>query len=194
MSSSSDSEPSQGLKWPHENLGSRYNNFGRTEVKYRSLDVRLLSAGEINICSMSDVSDKERKARLNLLGDVLFNSAFYQWHAILRFHAAVLGEIECGNMQWGDDYHRLEQQMLMPYPLSKSKNEKQGERSGRGKGSSYSGKNSGDDRVVFCADYQKKTCSYNDTHQGWFFGNKVTLHHICSSCLKVANQKVRHPL
>ena len=41
-------------------------------------------------------------ARLRLLGDIVFNAGYYKWQAILKFHAAILSEIENGNMQWGD--------------------------------------------------------------------------------------------
>lgn len=195
--SSSDSEQLCELKWPHDNLGSRYNNFGQTQVKYRNLDLRLLTAGEVNICGMTDVSPREKSARLKLLGDVLYNSAFYQWHAILRFHAAVLSEIQQGNLDWGEDYYRLEQQMLMPFPLSKTKNEKRVERpserpSAGAKGAPYNGQMRNDDRVVYCLDYQKKACSHEGSHQGWFFGNKAMLHHICSACFKATHRKVYH--
>ena len=172
-------------------MGARYNNFGKAEVKYRDLDLRLLTAGEINICSMYGVSQKERNARMKLLGDVVFNSSFYQWHAILKFHAAVLSEIQDGNLQWGEDYYRLEQQMLMPFPFIKTKTEKQGLKPVK-KADVSRGTQGGSDRVIFCADFQKKTCTQDDSHYGWFFGNRIMLHHVCGVCLKESNQKAQH--
>ena len=201
-SSELEGEQQSDLKWPHENLGAKYNNFGKNEVKYKNLDLRLLTAGEINICGMYGVSQNEKDARLRLLGDVVFNAAFYQWNAILKFHAAVLGEIQQGNMQWGDDYYRLEQQMLMPFPLVKGKSEKRGDTrdtrdtrdtSGRGRDSARSGSGGNYSQPVYCADYQKGSCLQGESHQGWFFGSKVMLHHVCSNCLKNSNIKANHP-
>ena len=182
------------LKWPHENLGARYNNFGKTDFQYKNLDMRLLSAGEINICNLAEVSGKEKSARLKLLGDIMFNSAYYQWQALLRFHAAVLTEVELGNMCWGDDYYRLEQQMLMPFPLVKERIEKKVEKQGKGREGARGGQGANAERPpIFCGDYQRGECSQGSSHHGWFFGSRVMLHHICSKCLKCSNTRVQHP-
>ena len=77
------------VMWPNENLGPRYNNYGKAETKYRQLDMRTLVAGELDIVCDCGVSMREREARLRLLGDVNFYSAHYQWSALLKFHAAV---------------------------------------------------------------------------------------------------------
>ena len=50
----------------------------------------------------------EKEARLRLLGDIVFYSAHYQWPALLKFHAAVLSEVEKGAIGWGYDYSCLE--------------------------------------------------------------------------------------
>ena len=89
------------LKWPNEHLGARYNNYGKSDTKFKQLDFRLLVAGEINVIMDESTGEKERLARMQLLSDVVFSSAHYQWSAILRFHAAVLAEIESSRMQWG---------------------------------------------------------------------------------------------
>ena len=47
--SESDSDTESKVQWPNDNLGPRYNNFGKAEVKFRQLDLRLLVAGELNI-------------------------------------------------------------------------------------------------------------------------------------------------
>ena len=63
-----------GILWPNENLGPRYNNFGKADTKFRQLDMRTLVAGELNIVCNCGVSVKEREARLRLLGDINFYS------------------------------------------------------------------------------------------------------------------------
>ena len=174
------------IKWPNECLGARYNNYGKSDVKYRSLDLRLLVAGELNVISEC-VDDSERDARTQLLGDIVFNSAHYQWPALLKFHAAVLMEIQHGRMEWGDSYSRLEQQLLMPYPLSKVKPE----RKGLGK-TREGGRKAFEGRAVYCSNYQSNNCRHNETHQGQFFNEVTTLHHICATCLK-HDEKKSHP-
>ena len=189
-SSDSDSEPHDAVKWPHEFLGARYNNYGKSDTKYKQLDMRMLVAGEINIICNGGVSESERNARLKLLGDVVYSSAYYQWGAILKLHAAILSEVAAGHMNWGDDYARLEQQMLMPFPISKPK-EKKSEKSGTQK--QRDSRANAEERVVYCSDYQQRNCQHADNHQGQFFGQSVTLQHICANCWKVAKVKANHP-
>ena len=58
-----------------ENLRPRYNNFGKAELKFRQLDLRLLVAGELNIVCHGRVAEMEKEARLRLLGDIVFSMA-----------------------------------------------------------------------------------------------------------------------
>lgn len=89
------------FKWPNDNLGARYNNFGKSDLKYKQLDLRLLVAGELNIMMCESTGEREQAARMQLLSDVVFNSAHYQWQAVLKFHAAVLSEVESHRLKWG---------------------------------------------------------------------------------------------
>ena len=182
--------------WPNEFLGARYNNYGKADTKFKQLDLRMLVAGELNIVCSRSVNPIEMQARLKLLSDIVFNSAFYQWAAILKFHAAVLSEVEEGNMEWGDDYSRLEQQMLMPYPSNKAgktENIRKSEGTRGQNKSNAAGSGSGtEDRVIFCGDFQQKNCSQSGSHNGNFFGRQAVLQHICSACWKKDRVKVAH--
>ena len=68
--SDSDSDGEVKVRWPNENLGPRYNNFGKAELKFRQLDLRLLVAGELNIVCHWGVSEMEKEAKLRLLGEI----------------------------------------------------------------------------------------------------------------------------
>ena len=152
-----------GILWPNENLGPRYNNFGKADTKFRQLDMRMLVAGELNIVCNCGVSVKEREARLRLLSDINFYSAHYQWPALLKFHAAVLSEVEKGQMQWGDDHSGLEQQMLMPFPLTKGKTECRQEKGVNAAPKVTNGGGKADDRILYCAEYQNDLCQLHDS-------------------------------
>ena len=181
------------VMWPNENLGPCYNNYSKAETKYRQLDMRTLVAGELNIVCDCGVSMREREARLRLLGDVNFYSAHYQWSALLKFHAAVLSEVERGRMEWGDDYSRLEQQMLMPFPLGKSKTERRAEK-GPGSGAkAISGSGRNEDRVLYCAEFQNNACHFHNDHVG---GSSSDSRHCFSTFVRYAgrNQKYGHSI
>ena len=102
----------------------------------------------------------------------MFNTAYYQWPSILKLHAAVLAEIESGNMRWADEYSKLEQQMLMPFPVNRNKRNGNGDKGGLSKVASSSGTNGNgnrraqrvetsqnEERVVYCGDYQHRNAT-----------------------------------
>ena len=172
------------VEWAHENLGPRYNMIGDDEMSFYDLDLRLLCAGEINICASKNISEIERNARFELLSDILFNSGYYEWKAILRFYAAVLTRIEDGELRWGESYQRMEQMLLMPFPLSRASDQK----------GNVSGRRTRDpDRPIYCQEFQRRECSQMGDHPGRFFGETVTLRHCCMTCLKEDGKVLDHP-
>ncbi len=83
----------------------------------------------------------------------------------------------------GDDTSRLEQQILMPFPLKKYVSKPESKvRSGRGKGS----------RGWFCAAYQKKECPHKENHQVEVNGKTLLAQHICTSCWLNDKVKAQH--
>ena len=116
----------------------------------------------------------------------------YQWWALLKFHAAVLSEVERGRMEWGDDYSRLEQQMLMPFPLGKGKTERRAEK-GPGSGKrAVSGSGRDEDRVLYCAEFQNNACHFHNDHGGSSWDSR----HCFSTFVRYAgrNQKYGHSI
>ncbi len=63
-------------------------------------------------------------------------AGLYEWSAITRLYFAIVTEVEMGIRSWYDDTSRLEQQILMPFPLKKSVSKSESKsRSSRCKGS-----------------------------------------------------------
>ena len=171
------------VKWPNDNLGPRFNNFGKAEVKFRQLDLRLLVVGELNIACHGVVSELEKEARLKLLGDIVFYAVHYQWPALLKFHTAMLSGIEKGAAGWGYDYNRLQQHVLMPFPLAKfGGGWKVRKVSWLASGANVGGKH--DQSVVYWGEYRHDSYILHDNHGGRFFAQSVLFQHICSTCWK----------
>ena len=87
------------VKWPNDNLGPRYNNFGKAKFKFRQLYLKLLVAGKLNIAWWDGVSGLEREARLRLLGDIVFYSA----HSVaspVEIPASMLGRVSVSASMW----------------------------------------------------------------------------------------------
>ena len=109
----------KSVAWPMDKLGPQHSNYGK-QIYHKDLDMRLLVLGELAIIKDVTSGETESKARTELLMDLIFNSENFQWNAILRLHAAVLREIEMGNMEWGDSYAHMSQLILTPLPKVRS--------------------------------------------------------------------------
>lgn len=193
----SDSDTDINIIWPHEALGPKYFNYNMNKIKYKDLDSRLLIAGELNIIRSGKISAKESACRLKILSDIVFNMGNFEWGDILRLHAAMLTEIENGDMQWDSDFSLLDRQILRPRPIMRFENKSKKSRSvvtevSNNNGTSSIGNNSNE--VIYCNRYQKGLCEYTDTkHQGKYFGRNVVLEHICAKCWEHKQVKSHHP-
>ncbi len=188
----SDSDNDQNpCLWAHEFLGPKYNNFGSASIKFKQLDSRTFIAGELNIIRSKEISEVERKGRMNLLCDMIYNMGHYEWEAILRLYAAILSEIDAGNLNWKSDFSRLEQQVLMPFTIRKAKFEKKGDKGKYNSNKPFAGY---EDKLLYCNDFQSGNCSHEgNSHSSMFFGKSATVHHVCATCLKKTNKKQYHP-
>ena len=174
------------VAWTHRNLGPRYCVIDDDEVSFSDLDLRLFVAGELNIISSKHIGEKERFARIELLSDMVFNAGHYQWDAVLKLYSAILTRIGDGEIQWGDasQFHRMEQMLLMPFPLARQQHDQRGSLGRRGRDS---------ERPKYCSEFQKNECGHMGDHMGKFFGEHVLLRHICSKCLKEDGNIMEHP-
>ena len=165
------------LLWPQSALQYEYVN---EQVSFNDLDMKLFTAGELEIITSSNISESERKGRLNLLKKITYYSQVYSWKGLLAFYAAWLRKIELGQNKWSDDPSVIEVPVLTPYILSKSKfQSNKGERK--------------DDTVWFCTLYNRNRCTHNGSHQAVIKGQSRTVLHICAVCWKKDKNKLYHP-
>ncbi|CAG2244690.1 unnamed protein product [Mytilus edulis] len=116
QSKSSDKVKNQ-LLWPHSALQYEYVN---ESTSFKSLDIKLFTAGELEIITSHGISETEKSGRLNLLKKITYYSNIYAWKGLLAFYAAWLRKIELGQKSWKDDPTCIEVPVLSPYILSKS--------------------------------------------------------------------------
>ncbi len=145
--------------WPHMKLWVRYST--TRGLHFDHLDLLFLVAGELELVTSGEISERERRSRLNILKDLMCAAGFYEWSAVKRLFVAVVTEIKMGVREWGEDTSRLEQKILMQFPLRKSNNTivNKGKPStgGSGAGSLKRG-------IRFCSDYQRKECVHKEAH------------------------------
>lgn len=162
--------------WPHCYLSITH---GRRDVKYEELKLEEFVAGYGQILLSPDLSEVERSSRLKHLVSLMYFSQLYEWQAVLSFHGAVLLEIERGLLQWGDSFLPLESRTLYGH-LKATK-------------PSASASSSANVPILFCRDYQRQTCKFEQDHYGLLRGERKWLRHICANCWVKGRTQALHP-
>lgn len=166
-------------RWPQAYLARTQPGSG--DRKYDDLSMQEFMAGEMVILSLSKISASERDARIKHLGQVMMLACFYQWDAVLSFHARCLISIERRELKWGDSFAQLEStslcNRLLPVEVM---------RKPAGATPSVSG-------AVYCGQYNGGTCPHDDSHSGDYGGKHVTLLHVCAACLRKGKTMAKHP-
>lgn len=175
----------RGVKWPQTFLGPQHFGSGKP-ISYGKLDMRLFVIGELEIMNLADIGEVEKQARSFMLQNAIYFSGFYQWSAILKYHAAILDKIERGQTEWGENHSKFESQILHPYPLrreARSENKWDKKTFSVGK----------QGRVWYCAAYNStEGCNKPDKHTIDVNGSSRVAHHICASCYINKKEKKSH--
>ncbi|CAG2202646.1 unnamed protein product [Mytilus edulis] len=183
QSKSSDKVNNQ-LLWPHSALQYEYVN---ESTSFKNLDIKLFTAGELEIITSQGISETEKSGILNLLKKITYYSNIYAWKGLLAFYAAWLRKIELGQKSWKDDSTCIEVPVLSPYILSKSE-------SSSGSKTFKSDFTKKEEIIWFCTLYNRNRCISKSTpHQINFKGQYKTVLHICAICWKKDNKKFNHP-
>ena len=144
-------------------------------------------AGEISIIAADDLSELEKKGRLNLLQKIIYYSNTYEFKGLKAFYAAWLREIELGKRNWSDDPQQIESAILNKY-LLKNK----GFSGFTNKGSSNK-MESGEDKTWFCSEFQRNKCKHKSSHLRVHNGKQKLASHICATCWLKDKKKLEHP-
>ncbi len=65
-------------------------------IDFDQLDLELFVAGELEVVTFMDISQKEADCRLNILKDIMCAAGFYEWSAVKRLYVAIVTEVEMG--------------------------------------------------------------------------------------------------
>ena len=180
------------LEWPHLHL-----DFGAQAETFDQIDLNQLVMGELSILGLN-ISEIEKKGRLELLRAVVHYARLYQWEAVRDFYGNILEGIEKGKRQWGTrESYRAYESDLFRFQLKEDPYQKQ---SLKGAGGRY--KPTGVDvnsRPVtcryFCLHFQTNACSLGHKHEGYLGEkgtSKVTLEHFCRKCYNRNNKYLEH--
>ena len=167
------------MNWPQSELKYEFTN--RKAVEFKQLSMSQFCAGELEIIRHCKISKTEREGRLSLLNKICYYASEFEWPVLLNFYAAWVKLIEKGENTWADDTCLLEVRMLIGKKVLKKSDSK------------FSDKNS-DRKVWYCPLYQRNKCNVNkEGHYMDIAGKSRYVQHVCASCLRDDNVKLRHP-
>ena len=159
--------------WPHSQLSLSYVS---KSIPYDELSMAEFAAGYSTILSLPSIGASEKAARIEHFTSLMYLATSYPWPSVRSLHAAVLFEVECGRLAWGDSFYHLESRILHR-PTSSSA-------SAASKPSS----------VFFCGPYQRGKCQQSGAHFGFVGGTqKKWVQHICARCWLRSKNKEAHP-
>ena len=170
------------MNWPQSELKYEFTN--RKAVEFKQLSMSQFCAGELEIIRNCKISRTEREGRLALLNKICYYASEFEWSVLLNFYAAWVKLIEKGENSWSDDTGLLEVRMLIGKNVIKK---------GSSNSSKFSQKNV-DKKVWYCPLFQRNKCNISkEGHNLDVAGKTRYVQHICATCLREDNAKLRHP-
>jgi len=154
------------------------------DVEYDNLTLAEFAAGFASILRLPHLSVAEREARTDHFANLMYLATQFPWSIVRKLHAAVLFEIECGRLRWGDSMAHLEARLLHSFQFS---------RRGGQSDAAYEDSSSLDKSTVFfCRGYQSGQCSSSNDHVGYIRNERKWLQHICARCWRKSQTISRH--
>ena len=171
-------------KWPHSQLKLHYV---AKQKKYDELTLAEFCAGYMTI--LKNCRSSQQKARIEHLEELMYHATTKSWKSVLNYHSACLIEIEHGNLKWGDNFQLYGGLSSTLYGAGSSARGGQGVTATGGK--QFQSRSSSNERVCFCKNFQRETCTFTRDHYGQFMGENQLLRHICAKCW--LNLKTKSP-
>jgi hypothetical protein len=169
-------------------------SYASRSVNFHDLSFQLYIAGELEIISMSGISEVERNGRLALMKLLAYKCERFDWAIIREAFGAWVQQIERGIKKWSDDPtsvvshiledHIHEQKVVRYQKLNKS------DLKSKFKSKSPEGNF---ENVWFCSNYNRNKCKHTSPHEAQINGQIRSVQHICASCWRKDKIKQFHP-
>lgn len=171
-----------------------------------NLTFEQLVAGELEICTMHEISKKEKSARLEILKLLAYFANILPQNTLLEVYKAVILKVEKGIFVWSKDIVKKTENML-DRAVSKNKMRKEPEvkkaekefadKHNESKTKDKQKREFGlttrtGEKVIYCLEFNKHKCEKETSHEGKFAGREVFKQHICRACLAQDKEKRSH--
>ena len=167
---------------------------------FSDLPFHFLVAGELELILQDHIKPVERAARLHFLCMLCYHKQYLDISELRDQYDATLKNIERGTAGWAE-FKDLERQLHTNLTFRATVKARQPDIPKATPGgtevkkfSTKEGSGSEPAKVIYCSDYNKKACPFEDHHKGVFNKKQVTKWHICSKCFNLkGNPKRSHP-
>ena len=185
------------VKYAHEKLDSRH--VAPSDKNFDKLTFTWLIAGEIELAMQEEIDMTERMARLSIVKTICYHRSYLSEGELKDGYDQILKKIEQGQRNWsdnlGEELHRYldyRANLLLREKIQKEKQESY--KANKWEVKSTIGTRSEktateQEKIIFCAAYNKGHCTFTDHHEGRFSNKSVTKWHICSKCYKNGERK-----
>ena len=148
-------------------------------LKFRDLDMRSFTLGELAIITRTDAPANEREGRMKILMQILACAENYTWESCLTFYARVLRKVEMGLSAWTDNFSE-ERLLCLGHNLISQQQTRIAPRKGKNTTTTGGAASS----LLWCFDFQYNKCTKGDPHEQLLGGRTVSVRHICAHCAK----------
>ena len=163
--------------------------FTSSNLSFQSLEMNLFCAGELEIIGNAKIKEVERSGRINLLKKIMYLNTSYDFKTLKSYYAACLNEIEIGHKTWKVDFQHIESAILSKHVPKQSLFPKKQQF----KTKEDSGNKKSEEKMWFCALYNRNKCPQKSSHTETKFGRLRFAHHVCATCWQKDGKKLEHP-
>ena len=183
------------VRFPHEKLDSRH-----TQNKvFDKLPFNLLIAGELETIALPNILEAERSARVRIAKTVCYHKNYLEDEELHNGYDDIMKRVEQGLLDWSDELaDKLHEHYVFRANVNlHSRLENEGFTKVEWKRKEEKMENIIEkaqelERIVYCQEYNKKSCLQQDHHEGRFMNKRVMKWHLCNKCLRVG-EKRSHP-
>jgi hypothetical protein len=138
----------------------------------------------LDIGSMANITHiLAQEKMLNHLHELMLDASDYPWTHVRNYHAILLNQFEMNRMTW-DDTDRV-QQLRHTYAHRSNSTPASGHVATKSSRNPSSGQ-----ALLYCAPYQKGSCTEADEHST---ARGTTVRHVCAYCFRQTGSGYPHP-
>ena len=190
----------QTVKFPHELLDERHVR--SADKVFSKLNFSQLCAGELELIRRPGVSEAERLPRIDILMTLCYHSAYLETSELKSQYHSTMTKVERGQSEWNDKLaENLHSNLAFRASVLSREKDKKGSdveiKMNKGQANTsvvkkVESKLPVENKIHYCADYNKGSCPHPDNHEGKLNGKEVTLYHFSRKCLFSAAKLKRH--